>query len=87
MIFLIILPLKYIFCLVGAIFVIVILNTKTGEVRSNFVETSQTRDEIMRRNASALAKNGDKVTSRRTRGGFTNQSSDKVVSGQIIKKK
>ena len=67
----------------------VVFNKDTEQVdRSGFVDTNQTRDEMMWRNNSAMEKKtGEKFKARKTRNGFSNESDSWFVSGQKVKKK
>ena len=77
-----------ILCTIGAgVWLITIINRNTGEVDSRYADTSQDRDELMKRNASALTKRTGKPTeSKRVRNGFWNWNDDVSVNGQKKKK-
>ena len=77
-----------IYFVIGVIFVVVTVNKNTGETTTSWVETSQSRDEMRKRNKSALETRGEKVTeSKKTRNGWFNDTDDTFVSGQIRKDK
>lgn len=74
--------------LVCATWIITTLRKNTGEVDSRFVETTQTRNELRKRNKAAMENlDGPPVSSKNVRNGYYNESKDTIVNGQIVKKK
>lgn len=75
-------------CLIGAIWIVVIVNKYSGTTARYDAETWQSRDELMKRNKTVMQhKTGEEFKSKRTRGGFQNESDSWFVSGQVKKEK
>ncbi len=70
-------------------YVIVVFNKDSGDVtKSTMVDTTQSRDEIAARNKSAMESyTGESFKTRKTRGGWSNESDSWFVSGQKVKNK
>lgn len=79
--------LGFIFTCIGAIWIISKIDIGSGKKQSKLVQTSQSRDELMKRNAAAMEKyTNQPITSKRVRNGFYNYNESVIVNGQLKKK-
>lgn len=75
-------------CLIGMMWIVVYVNKRNGNVQRFDVNTSQTRDELMKRSGTALnTQTGEEVKSKRTRGGFQHETESTSVFGWSQKSK